>query len=252
MRVRDRGRVQPGRDQPGEVRHVHHQVRAHRIGDPAELGEVQLPGVRGPAGNDQLRFVLQGQALHLGHVDPVVLFADLVRDHVVQPAGEVDLHAVGQVPAVGQVQAHDRVARLDQRVHHRGVRLRTGVRLHVRELGAEQGLDPVDRQLLDHVNVLAAAVVPLARVPLGVLVRQHRTLRLHHRRGRVVLRGDHLQTGALAAQLVVDLRRDLRIQHGQLASNDADTTCSKAAVAVPAAAPLTARRRSWTRIPRPT
>ena len=111
MRVRDRGGVQPGRDEPGEVRHVHHQVRAHRIGDPAELGEVQLPGVRGPAGHDQLRLVLLGQALHLGHVDPVVLFTDLVRDHVVQPAGEVDLHAVGQVPAVRQVQAHDRVAR---------------------------------------------------------------------------------------------------------------------------------------------
>ena len=216
VRVRHRRRVQPGGDQPGEVRHVHHQVGAHGVGDPAELGEVQLPGVGGPAGNDQLRLVLLGQALHLGHVDPVVLFADLVRDHVVEPAGEVDPHAVGQVPAVGQVQAHDGVARLDQRVHHRGVGLRAGVRLHVRVLGAEQGLDPVDRELLDHVHVLAAAVVALARVALGVLVGQHRALRLHHGNRGVVLRGDHLQAVALAGQFVVDLRRDLRIQRGQL------------------------------------
>ena len=70
MGVRHRGRVQPGCHQAGEVRHVHHQVGAHQIGDPAELGEVQLPGVGGPAGDDQLRLVLQRQALHLGHVDP--------------------------------------------------------------------------------------------------------------------------------------------------------------------------------------
>ena len=253
VRVRHRGRVQPGGDEPGEVRHVHHQVGAHGVGDPAELGEVQLPGVRGPAGNDQRRLVLLGQALHLGHVDPVVLLADLVRDDVVEPAGEVDLHAVRQVPAVGQVQAHDGVARPDQGVHHRGVGLRAGVRLHVRVPGAEQGLDPVDRELLDHVNVLAAAVVALARVALGVLVRQHRTLRLHHGPGGVVLRGDHLQAVALAGQLGVDLRGDLRIQRGQVRVQARGNDLLETPVLVPAAAvaALTVRRRSWTRTPGP-
>ena len=244
----------PGRDQPGEVGHVHHQVGAHRVGDPAELGEVELPGVRGPAGNDQRRLVLQGQGLDLGHVDPVVLFTDLVRDDVVEPAGEVDLHAVRQVPAVGQVQAHDGVARTDQGVHHRGVGLRAGVRLDVRVPGAEQGLDPVDRELFDHVNVLAAAVVALARVALGVLVRQHRTLRLHDGPGGVVLRGDHFQAVALAGQLGVDLRRDLRIQRGQVRVQARGDDLLKRDVLVPAAATaaLTVRRRSWTRTLQPT
>ena len=73
--VRHRVRVQPGGDQAGEVRHVHHQVGAHRVGDPAELGEVQLPGVGGPAGDDQLGPVLEGQGLDLGHVDQVVVLA---------------------------------------------------------------------------------------------------------------------------------------------------------------------------------
>ncbi len=72
---------------------------------------------------------------------------------------------------------------LEQREHRRGVGLGAGVRLHVGELGAEQGLDPVDGQLLDHVDVLAAAVIALARVALGVLVGQHRALRLHDRDG---------------------------------------------------------------------
>ena len=88
---------------------------------------------------------------------------------------------------MGQVQAQDGVARLQQGEHGGGVGLGAGVRLHVGVLGAEQGLDPVDGQLLDHVDVLAAAVVALARVALGVLVGQHRALRLHDgERGEVL------------------------------------------------------------------
>ena len=162
--VRHRVGVQPGRDQAGEVGHVHHQVGADQVGDPAELGEVELPGVGRPAGDDQLRPVLDGQALDLGHVDAAwSSFAHLVGDHVVELAGEVDPHAVGEVAAVGQRQAEDGVARLEQGEHRRGVGLGAGVGLHVGELGTEQCLDPVDGQLLDDVDVLAAAVVAPCR-----------------------------------------------------------------------------------------
>ena len=34
VRVRDRARVLAGRDEPGEVRHVDHQLRADLVGDP--------------------------------------------------------------------------------------------------------------------------------------------------------------------------------------------------------------------------
>jgi len=46
------------------------------------------------------------------------------------------------------------------------------VRLGVRVLGAEQGFRAVDRELLDDVDELAAAVVAAPRVALGVLVVQ--------------------------------------------------------------------------------
>src|SRR3954449_5396327 len=39
---RHRVGVQPGGDQAGEVGHVDHQVGADQIGDPAELGEVEM------------------------------------------------------------------------------------------------------------------------------------------------------------------------------------------------------------------
>ena len=66
------------------------------------------------------------------------------------------------------------VAGLEQAQVDGHVRLGARVRLDVRVLGAEERLRAVDRELLDPVDELAAAVVALARVALGVLVRRHR------------------------------------------------------------------------------
>ena len=84
------------------------------------------------------------------------------------------------------------------------VGLGAGVRLHVDVLGAEELLGPVAGQVLGHVDELAAAVVALARIALGVLVRQHAADGLHHGRAGVVFAGDHLQ----AVLLPVDLAGD--------------------------------------------
>ena len=215
--VRDRVGVQTRGHQSGEVGHVHHQVGTDEIRDPAELGEVELAGVRRPAGHDQLRAVLERELLHLSHVDEHVLFAHLVWHDAVEAAGEVDPHAVSEVAAVCQGETEDGVARLQQCEHGGGVGLRARVRLHVGELGAEQTLDPVDGQLLDDIDVLAAAVVTPARVALGVLVGQHRTLSLHHSLRGEVLRRDHLQRLLLATQLRADGRLHLRIGFRQRA-----------------------------------
>ena len=124
---------------------------------------------------------------------------------------------MAEVAAVRQREAHDRVAGLQQRVVDGGVRLRARVRLHVGVLGAEQRLGAVDRELLDHVDVLAAAVVALARIALGVLVRQHAALALEDRLGHEVLRRDHLQRPLLALELVADRLRDLGVDFGERA-----------------------------------
>jgi hypothetical protein len=63
--------------------------------------------------------------------------------------------------------------------HRGGICLCTGVGLHVRDPGAEQRLDPIDGELLDDVDVLAAAVVSPTWVTLGVFVGQDRALGLH-------------------------------------------------------------------------
>ena len=60
------------------------------------------------------------------------------------------------------------------------VRLAAGVRLHVGEAAAEQLAGALDRELLGDVDELAAAIVALARIALGVFVGHHRALRLEH------------------------------------------------------------------------
>ena len=94
------------------------------------------------------------------------------------------------------------------------VGLRARVRLHVRVLGAEQLLGAVDRELLGDVDELAAAVVALAGVALGVLVREHRALAVEHRLRHEVLRRDHLERRLLAPQLVLEDLGDLGVDVG--------------------------------------
>ena len=207
--------MQAGRDQPGEVGHVDDQVRADLVGDLPEALEVQQARVRRPAGEDHLRPALVGDPLHLVHVDQARLAVDLVGGDVVQLAADVDLHPVGEVAAVGQLEPHHRVAGIEQRVVDGGVGLGAGVRLDVGVLGAEQLLGAVDRQLLGDVDVLAAAVVALARIALGVLVGQHRALALEHRDRDEVLRGDHLERALLALELQRQHLGDLGVDVGQ-------------------------------------
>src|SRR4029077_13246080 len=117
-----------------------------------------------------------------------------------------------EVAAAVEREAEDGVAWLDQRVHDRGVGLRAGMRLHISEFRVEQGLDTVDRELLDYIDVLAAPVIAPARIALRVLVGEHRTLSLHDRNRRVVLRRDHLEAAALALEFLTDQLGDLGIE----------------------------------------
>ena len=107
------------------------------------------------------------------------------------------------------------VARLEHGEVDGHVRLRAGVRLHVRVLGAEELRRAVARELLDLVDDLAAAVVALARVALGVLVRRHRADRLEHARPGEVLGGDQLDLAALAVELAAEQLGDLGVDLGE-------------------------------------
>ena len=214
VRVRDGVRVQTRSHQTREVSHVHPQVCADFVSNRTERSEVQLTGVRGPAGNNQLGALGKSQFTHLLHVNAAGL-VHAVRHNVVQLAGDVQLHAVGQVATVRQRQTHDGVAGVQQCVHDGVVRLRTGVGLNVGVLGAEEFLHAGNSEGLNDVNEFAAAVVAAAGVTLSVLVGQYRALAFEDGTGDEVLGCNHLEGVLLALALQLNGFCNLGVEVGE-------------------------------------
>src|SRR4029077_12062704 len=98
-----------------------------------------------------------------------------------------DLQPVRQVAAVRELEREDGVAGIERSEVDGHVRLRARMRLDIRVLRAEERLRAVDRELLDLVDDLAAAVVAPAGVALGILVRRNTADRFEDRRPREVL-----------------------------------------------------------------
>ncbi len=198
--MRHRVGVDAGGDQASVVRHVDHEDRADGLGHLGEALEVDGQAVGRGTGDDQLGLGFMRQALHGVVVDGLVR-VQAVAHHLEPFAAHVQRHAVGEVAAFGQAHAHDGVAGLQQGEEDGLVGLRARVGLDVGKVGAEQLFAAVDRQLLDHVNVFAAAVVAAAGVALGVFVGQLRALGGHDGGRGVVLAGNQLDVVFLAPVL---------------------------------------------------
>ena len=120
------------------------------------------------------------------------------------------------MPTVRQRHPEDRVAGFQCREKNDLIGLRAGMRLHVGCLGVEHFLGPFDRELLDHVDKFATAVITLAGIAFGVLVREPRPLRLEHRQARVVFGGDELDVRLLPLVLADDGGPELGIGLGEV------------------------------------
>ena len=197
-------RVGAAGDEAGNVGHVHHEQRAHGIGDGAEAGEVQHPRVAAATGDDELGVVFFGQPLHLVVVDGLGIAVNAVGHEVVEVAGEVDAGAVGEVAAHVQLHTEHGVAGFQDGEVGGHVGLGAAVGLNVGVLGAEEFFGAVDGQGFHHIHELAAAVVAPAGVALGVLVVHQLRLGLQHGLAGVVFRCDQDDGIALAAVLVLD------------------------------------------------
>ena len=83
--------------------------------------------------------------------------------------------------------------------------------LHVGVLGTEELLGAVDRELLDHVDILAAAVIAAAGIAFGIFVGKKRAGCLKHGLGDDVLRSDQLDLVLLTIVLFLDRIPDFGI-----------------------------------------
>ena len=203
--------VDPGGDEPGVVGHVDHQLGADLPRDLSKGAVGDLAGIGAGTGDDELRLVLAGEPRHLIEVEALIALPHAVMDKLVEHPGGIELHAVRQVAAMGEVEGEDRVARLDRGHVDRGIGLGAGVGLDIDMLGAEQALEPVAGEVLDLVDELTAAVVAVAGIALGVFVREHAPDRLHDGGAGEVFTGDHLQPLVLARLLGLHGGPDVRV-----------------------------------------
>src|SRR5687767_13666942 len=103
------------------------------------------------------------------------------------------------------------------------------MRLHVRPRRAEQLLRALDGDGLGDVDVLAAAVIALARIALGIFVGELTALRDQHRAAHVILRGDQLDVVFLALVFLADSGPDFGIGLREKVGSEHFLACGKGA-----------------------
>ena len=104
-------------------------------------------------------------------IDLLRLFVHAVMRDLIKLAGKICRMPVGEMAAVGEIHRQDFVARFNGGEINRHVRLRAAVRLDVDMLGAEETFRAIDRELLDDIDIFAAAVPAFPGITFGVLVR---------------------------------------------------------------------------------
>ena len=160
--------------------HVDKEQRADFISDLAESLEIDLAGIGGAAGDDHLWTVSLGEAFDFNEIDAVVFAAHAVLDSVEPFARLVRLGAVGQVATGIKAHAENGVAWLEDSVEDALVRLAARVWLDVGEFTSEKRLGTINCQVLGDIDKFATAIVALARIAFGILVREYRALRFKH------------------------------------------------------------------------
>ena len=191
------------RHQSGDVRHIHHQVSTHLVGNLTEPLEINGSGVSAGSGDDHLRLALLRDTQDFIVIQHTIV-VDSVRNHVKIGSGEVRGASVCQVSAVGQILSHDGIARLQHGELYCHIGLRAGMGLYVHILAAEQLLRPLTCQLLHLVHAFAAAVIAFSRISFCIFIGQGASHGGHDRFGYPVFRCNQLNMAVLTGHLCLD------------------------------------------------
>src|SRR5579872_7611394 len=100
------------RDQSREMRHIDQEECADFIRNLPHASKVDDARVRAAAADDQLRTMLLSQFFQRVVVDRLSFLRDSIWNDLVCFAGKIQMMAVGEVSAMGQIQSENRIARL--------------------------------------------------------------------------------------------------------------------------------------------
>ena len=115
------------------------------------------------------------------------------------------------MPTVRQIHREHFIAGFEHGEINGHVRLTAGMRLDVDVFRAEQFFRAVNRELLDHVHIFAAAIPAFFWISFSVFVRENGTLRFHDCRTDKIFAGNQLDVFLLALAFVFDGFGDERI-----------------------------------------
>ena len=116
-----------------------------------------------------------------------------------------------QVSAVIQIHAHNGISRLADCKLHSHVSLCARMRLDIRIFTAEKLLRPLDCKVFHHIHALTAAIVSLAGIAFGILVRQRASHRRHDSLAHPVFGSNQLDMAVLPLLLIHNRLCNFRI-----------------------------------------
>ena len=198
--------MKSGRDQSREVGHIDPEFRADLVRYLLHRLEVLDARVGAPTTDDHRGVRFEGALADDLWIDAEGLRIHAVGFGMVETAREVDFHTVCEMPAVIEGESQNRIPWFDECLVDGRIGLSARMRLHVGVFRPEEILRTLLCDGFDLVHLLAATVITLTGITLGVFVGQHRTLRLQDGFRHEVLGSDHLQTILLSGELGVKNR----------------------------------------------
>ena len=184
--------------------HIDHQIGTDTVSNLAEPSKINVAAIGRAPGNDQLGLFAQGRGGQGVIIDQVRDRIDRIGNGPEPLARLVGRRTMSQVTTGGQIHAQKRIAGLQQGQKHSLIGLGARMGLNIGIGAIEQGLGPLNRQGLGNIDKFAAAIIPAARIALGILVGQDRALGLEHGARDNVFRRDQLDLGLLTLHLLGD------------------------------------------------
>jgi hypothetical protein len=149
-------------DQSGDMRHFDHEIGPHRIRDLAKAREVNEPGIRRSARDNEPGLLLMSNRFDSVEIDQTVFISDAILNGIEPLSGKRGARSVSQVPSRLKRHPQNGVSRLQQSEQNGAIRLGARMGLNVGESGIEELIGTLDRYGLDGVDMFAFRLWPRA------------------------------------------------------------------------------------------
>src|SRR5579875_1377286 len=109
VRVRYRRRMRASGNEPGKVCHVYDEERADLISNLAHAWKIEDARIGAASAHNHLRLLARSNLLQFVIVNHFGVLAHAIGDHAIKLAGKIQLVPVGQMAAVGKIEAENRI-----------------------------------------------------------------------------------------------------------------------------------------------